>query len=145
MAKNVKSLQTKKASCLEREFLFHHVEGFIWEEWMLISPHRHLDALSKHWTGVILTGIYMHTRGVVCHSATGYGSPLSFGAGSVLPISRFRSTHCHRILTYKCLAVLGHTVYVKPPPLSALLVTSELCGSVCTCISSGTRRQNWTD
>lgn len=30
---------------------------------------------------------------VVCHSALGYGSPLCFGAGSVLPTSRFTSRH----------------------------------------------------
>lgn len=46
---------------------------------------------------IILTGIYM--QGVICHSALGYGSPLSFGAGSVLPISRFTSAQCQRILT----------------------------------------------
>lgn len=69
---------------------------------------------------IILIGIYMQG---VCHSALGYGSPLSFGAGSVLPISRLTSTYCQRVLTYKCLAVPGHTAHVKPPPPSVLTVT----------------------
>lgn len=93
MAKNVKSLWTqKKQSCLQKGVCTSSSRGFhLWEEWMLVFPHRHLYALSKHWKNIILIGIYMHAQDGVPYSALDYSSPFSFGAGSVLPISR-----CHK-------------------------------------------------
>ena len=80
----------------------------------------------------------MHVQDSVLYSALDYSGPFIFGAGSVLPISRLPSRHSQKILIYKTLAVPGQTVHVKPLPLSALIVTLELCSSVCTCIPIGT-------
>lgn len=99
MAENVKSLHTKKASCLE---IFHHIEGFISKKnecWSL--PTDIYVLLVSTEKTIILTGIYM--QGVVCHSALGYGSPLSFGAGSCC----HKEVHKHIQLENSYLQVLG--------------------------------------
>lgn len=95
MAKNVKSLWTqKKQTASKREFVLHQVEGFTSEKnecWYFPTDTCMLLVSTGKKKKIILIGIYMHAQDGVPYSALDYSSPFSFGAGSVLPISR-----CHK-------------------------------------------------